>query len=186
MKRKSLIITAGIVIIIAAAVITGLTLSKGIKSGSAAGQDSDFFNGNIKEKKAAPYLGGIDVLNRTTVKLSDLKGKVVLVNFFATWCPPCKAEIPDIIKLGGAYTSNFTVIGVSVDTSLPDVPKFVNDMKITYPVIMGGTDVQKLWGGIFAYPTSFIIDKDGMIAAKYVGARDYSGWQDALAPYLNK
>jgi cytochrome c biogenesis protein CcmG/thiol:disulfide interchange protein DsbE len=109
--------------------------------------------------------------------LSKLRGKVVLVNFWATWCPPCRREIPDLSRLHTKYKDrDFMVLGISLDEIDPDqIRKFAKNYKISYPVLHGPRselgEIAKSYGGIQAIPTSFLIDKQGNIRARYIGAR---------------
>jgi len=106
-----------------------------------------------------------------TLKLSDLKGKVVILDFWATWCPPCRKGIPDLIDLKNRYgAKGVEIIGISVDTETkPEVVPFIKEYGINYPVVYGNMNVYQQYGGIRAIPTSFIIDKEGKIVASYEG-----------------
>lgn len=106
-----------------------------------------------------------------TLKLSDLKGKVVILDFWATWCPPCRKGIPDLVELKEKYGSKgVEIIGISVDTETkPEVVPFIKEYEINYPVVYGNMNVYQQYGGIRAIPTSFIIDKEGKIVASYEG-----------------
>jgi len=97
--------------------------------------------------------------------LSSLKGQVVLVNFWATWCPPCRAEMPGFEKVYAAkHADGFTVIGVSMDEAPPaQVQSFIEDHDITYPIAMATADVVSAFGNVNSYPTSFLIDRAGRI-----------------------
>ncbi|MDQ7816722.1 MAG: redoxin domain-containing protein [Melioribacteraceae bacterium] len=103
------------------------------------------------------------------LKLSDYKGKVVILDFWATWCPPCRKGIPDLVELKKRYGSKgFEIIGISVDQETkPDVVPFIKEYGINYPVVYGNMNVYQQYGGIRAVPTSFIIDKEGKIVASY-------------------
>jgi len=103
------------------------------------------------------------------VKLSDFKGKVVILDFFATWCPPCKAEVPDFINLQNSYgDKDFTMVGVAlVDQN--DARAFVSRMGINYPVLLGDEAVNSVYGPIRAIPTTFVIDRNLRVAKIYVG-----------------
>ncbi len=105
------------------------------------------------------------------MKLSSLKGKVVIIDFWATWCPPCRKGIPDLIELKKKYGSKgLEIVGVSVDTDTKNqVVGFMKDKGINYPVVYGNQNVTELYGGIEAIPTTFIIDKQGKIVASYQG-----------------
>jgi cytochrome c biogenesis protein CcmG/thiol:disulfide interchange protein DsbE len=106
-----------------------------------------------------------------TVKLSDYRGKVVLLNFWATWCAPCREEIPWFIEFQREYKDrNFSVIGVSMDSRGWDVVKpFTERHKLNYPVVWGDAEVNTLYGGADALPVTFMIDRNGRIARTHVG-----------------
>src|SRR5215471_9027272 len=103
--------------------------------------------------------------------LSDYKGKVILLDFWATWCPPCRKEIPGYIELYNTYKSRgLVVVGVSMDDSPSDVKKFVKQIKMNYPIVMGaGRDDLVPAFGELPLPTSFVIARDGKICAKHDG-----------------
>lgn len=103
------------------------------------------------------------------VKLSDFKGKVVLLDFWATWCAPCRKGIPDLIDIQKNY-KDVQVIGITVDENpMQVVPPFVKEFKINYPILIGNDLVYTNYGGIDAIPTTFIIDKNGKIVSKHIG-----------------
>lgn len=120
------------------------------------------------------------------VKLSDFKGKVVLLNFWATWCPPCREEIPDLVALQNEYKDKgLVVIGVSLDQNGPArVKSFVERMKINYPIVMGDEKTASAYGSIEAIPTTFFIDRDGKVAGQHEGGSDMAGFESALKPLL--
>jgi len=105
------------------------------------------------------------------LRLSDYKGKVVILDFWATWCPPCRRSIPDLIALKEEFgPKGFEIIGVSVDTdSKADVAPFVKDNGINYPVVFGNMQVYQQYGGIRVVPTSYVIDTEGKIVKRYEG-----------------
>lgn len=106
-------------------------------------------------------------LSGKNVRLSDFKGRVVLVNFWASWCPPCKMEIPGFQKVYTAYKDRgFTIIGIAMD----DVSSsFIKDMGMTYPVVMANDKVIRDYGNISGIPTSFLVGRDGRIIKKVMG-----------------
>jgi len=106
-----------------------------------------------------------------TVKLADYKGKVVLLNFWATWCGPCKIEIPWFIEFEQTHKDKgFAVLGVSMDEDGWDVVKpYLASHKINYRVLLGDDSVATLYGGVDSLPTTFILDKEGRIASIHVG-----------------
>ena len=105
------------------------------------------------------------------ISLDKFKGKVVLVNFWATWCPPCRAEIPDFLKVYKKYKSKgFEIVGIALDeTGWSDVKPFMENMKINYPIVLGDQQTVMLYGGIEAIPTTFIVDKKGNIIDRHIG-----------------
>jgi len=104
------------------------------------------------------------------VSPANWKGKVTLVTFWATWCPPCRAEIPELIDLQKQYGDKLQVIGVSVDEGSPDeVKQFVRQAGINYTVLMVTPDIVRGYGGVPALPTSFVLDTQARIVQKHVG-----------------
>ncbi len=108
-----------------------------------------------------------------TLTLSDLKGKVVLLDFWATWCPPCRKGIPDLIELKKKYSKDLEVVGISVDemsrNTKSRVVPFIKEYGINYPVVYANMSVIQNFGGIRSIPTTFLVDKDGNVVAKYEG-----------------
>lgn len=104
------------------------------------------------------------------INLSDYKDKIVVLDFWATWCPPCREGIPDLIELKNKYGTDIEIIGISVDTDSKDeVIPFMKEYGINYPVVYGNMSVYQQYGEIRNIPTSFIINKEGKIFKKYVG-----------------
>jgi thiol-disulfide isomerase/thioredoxin len=115
----------------------------------------------------APNFSRLD-LDHRNVSLSSYHGKVVLLNFWATWCGPCLLEIPKFSAWQKEFgTNNFQVIGVSMDDASPDVVQMVAKLKIPYPVLMGDERLGEAYGGILGLPVTFLIDRDGTISARY-------------------
>jgi thiol-disulfide isomerase/thioredoxin len=123
-----------------------------------------------------------------TVKLSDFKGKVVILDFWATWCPPCRAEIPHFVELQKQYgDQGLVVIGMSLDEGGPNVvSSFAKEQGINYPVVIGNQDIATQYGGIEGIPTTFVIDGDGKIVSKHVGFTDKSVFEDEIKKLLPK
>lgn len=113
-------------------------------------------------------------LNGIEVKLEDFKGKMIILNFWATWCPYCVREIPYFIELYEKYRDQgLAIIGVSTDRQGIDVVKsYVNHHKINYPILMANLKVQKDYGGVQSIPVTFVIDKEGKIVRHYNGYKD--------------
>jgi thiol-disulfide isomerase/thioredoxin len=109
-------------------------------------------------------------LDGKTLSSADWHGKVTIVNFWATWCPPCRAEIPDLVALQEKYRDQLQVIGISDDDGPPDeVRRFAEQYHINYPIVMNTPELQKAFPGVYALPTSFVIDRDLKIEQKHVG-----------------
>jgi thiol-disulfide isomerase/thioredoxin len=107
------------------------------------------------------------------LKLSDFRGKVVMLDFWATWCGPCREEIPEIVKLQQHYGSQgFAVVGISMDDSSQsdEVVDYYKQLQMNYPVAIGNDRLSDLYGGVIGLPTTFMIGRDGRIYAKHVGA----------------
>lgn len=122
------------------------------------------------------------------VSLSDFKGKVIIVDFWATWCPPCRKGIPDLISLKNEYKDKVEVIGISLDreNTKAGVPDFVDRMGINYPVVYFNDKVINDFGGVNAIPTTFIIDQDGNIVKKIVGLYPKSEYETKIKELINK
>jgi peroxiredoxin len=105
------------------------------------------------------------------VTLDDFKGKVVVLNFWATWCPPCRAEIPDFINVYKKYRSKgVEIVGISLDHKGWEVVRpFIKHNKINYPVLLGDQRIARSYGNVRSIPTTFIIDKKGTIVDQHVG-----------------
>lgn len=119
-------------------------------------------------KMKAPQFSVNSVIDGQAFSLGQYKGKVVIVDIWATWCPPCRMEIPDIIQLYHNYSDVLQVIGLSVDKTTDPVREFYTNMKMNYPVAMATAEIVQSYGGVDAIPTTFIIDKHGLIAEKFV------------------
>jgi cytochrome c biogenesis protein CcmG, thiol:disulfide interchange protein DsbE len=119
---------------------------------------------------SAPNFSRPDLSHRKIV-LSSYRGKVVLLNFWATWCEPCLTEMPTFVEWQKQYGSrNFQVIGISMDDAVPEVIATVSRLKLNYPVLMGDEYLGADYGGVLGLPVTFLIDRDGKIQARYQGA----------------
>jgi len=125
-------------------------------------------------------------LTGNMVSLSDFKGKVVILDFWATWCPPCALEIPHFVTLQEQYWAmGFTVLGVAVSSGDAGmVNSFARKYRINYPILMADGQVQKAFGGIRSIPTTFIIDAEGNMRYRYIGYRDKAVFEAAILPLL--
>ena len=126
-----------------------------------------------KERKQAPDFALKDA-NGATVHLSDYKGKVVLLDFWATWCGPCKIEIPWFIEFEQTLKDKgFSVVGVSMDEDGWNVVKpYLVERRVNYRILLGNDQVAQAYGGVDSLPTTFIIDRSGRIASVHVGLEE--------------
>jgi thiol-disulfide isomerase/thioredoxin len=123
----------------------------------------------FKDPAGVPAFSAADLDGRE-VSSASAHGKVIIVNFWATWCPPCRAEIPDLVVLQAKYRDQLQIIGVSEDEVPPaEVKRFVIEHKINYPVVMTTKELDRLFPGVQALPTSFILDRDSRLVQKHVG-----------------
>ena len=112
----------------------------------------------------------LETLAGQTLRMADLRGKVVLVNFWATWCGPCREEIPFLVRLAERYPDHLAIIGVSEDEGGTDmVVAFAQQHGVNYPVVMSTPTIKRSFPGVFALPTTFVVDPDGQIVQTHVG-----------------
>jgi len=115
----------------------------------------------------------LTALDGKAVTVAGSKGKVILLNFWATWCGPCRAEIPDLIELQNKYKDRLQILGLVVDDDDQDaIKEFTEKFGINYPVALATNDIRMQYGGIVALPTSFVLDAEGRIVQKHEGLRD--------------
>ena len=115
----------------------------------------------------------LSTLDGKPLSLADYKSKVILLNFWATWCGPCRAEVPDLVELQNKYKDRLQVIGLVVDDDDEDaVKKFAGKYGINYPIAMATDEMRTEYGGIPALPTSFVLDGEGRVVQKHEGLRD--------------
>ena len=121
------------------------------------------------ERKTAPNFSLKDADGRT-VQLSDYRGKVVLLNFWATWCGPCRLEIPWFIEFERKHKDRgFAVVGVSMDDGWSEIRPFLSENRVNYRVVLGDDAVAQLYGGVENLPTTFVIDREGKIVSQHIG-----------------
>lgn len=138
-----------------------------------------------KERKPAPNFELQDERGKT-VRLADFKGKVVLLDFWATWCGPCTIEIPWFIEFQRRYKDKgFSVIGVSMDEGGWEVVRpFVEELKMNYPIVIGNDQTAAAFGGVDVLPTTFIIDKQGRIVATHMGLTSKNEFEETIKSLL--
>ena len=123
-------------------------------------------------------------MNGVDVKLASFRGKVILLNFWATWCGPCKVEIPDLVSLQEKYRDDLVVLGILVQDEMNKaIPPFASEYKINYPLLDGNNreDVETAYGPFYGIPSSVIIGRDGRIAQKHSGIRSREQFEREIA-----
>ena len=122
-----------------------------------------------RDPEAVPAVAMRD-LGGQSISSADWRGKVVIVNFWATWCPPCRAEIPALVELQKKYAGRLQIIGVSQDEgSIELVKQFAAEHEMNYPIVMMTPELDKAFPGIHALPTSYVLDREGRIVQRHIG-----------------
>jgi cytochrome c biogenesis protein CcmG/thiol:disulfide interchange protein DsbE len=137
--------------------------------------------------KPANYDFTMKDVDGNDVSLSAYKGKVVLLNFWATWCGPCKAEIPGFVKLQEKYRDKgLVIVGYSVDDTADKAKAYAAQYKMNYPILLGEgrEDVQDAYGPIWGIPASFIISRDGKVCRKHLGIAPEAVFEKEVVPLL--
>lgn len=114
------------------------------------------------------------------ISLASYKGKVIIINYWATWCPPCVAEIPDLIELQKENPDKLQIIGISLDDNSSDVRQFMKKYKLNYPVVMGNNEINSLYTRVSAIPTTIIINRDFMMVQVEAGYRKADFFKDIV------
>ncbi len=156
-----------------------------ISQSQTSTENTNSSNVSVSNNQAPNFI--LEDTNGKKVSLANYKGKVVIVDFWATWCPPCRRGIPDLIEIQKQFKNKVAVIGISVDTDTKgDVPSFVKKMGINYTVLYANADVVQAYGGIESIPTSFIIDKKGNIVTQHIGLTPKETLIDEIKNILGK
>jgi thiol-disulfide isomerase/thioredoxin len=166
--RNAIVLTV-VALIVAAMIFSASRSSRsGANSGLVTGQDAGL-QGDLKGKVAPNF--ELATLDGKTMKLSDLKGKAVVLDFWATWCVPCKIEMPWFVELQKQYgPQGLAVIGVAMDdSSNEEIAKFAKEMGVNYPILRGKEAVGEAYGGLPGLPTTFFIGRDGKIVDQDAG-----------------
>ncbi len=174
--KRSLVFILVIIVAITVALFVGKSFTKGGKGASGViasvlkPQDDGPANGT-----AAPDFT-LKSLDGKEVSLSSLKGKAVMVNFWATWCEPCKIEMPWLVDLQEKYRKDgFEILGVAMDdSSQKEISDFARKMKVNYTVVIGSEKVADLYGGLDGLPTNFFLDRNGKVIDSFKGLRSES------------
>src|SRR5580765_6674614 len=170
-NRRSLLILA-IALVVAAALALGTSIFAlhrarvASAAGGASAADAKVIRFAKNPEMAPAFL--LRDINGKIVSTADWKGKVVILNFWATWCPPCREEIPELVQLQAKYKDKLEIVGVSEDDDeLEKVAKFAQQHGMNYPIVMATPELIADYGGVPALPTSFLIDPQGRVMQKH-------------------
>jgi cytochrome c biogenesis protein CcmG, thiol:disulfide interchange protein DsbE len=148
--------------------------SRGLRSGVAS----------AKLHSPAPDFT-LPLLDGGQLRLSSYRGKVVLLDFWATWCVPCREETPHFVELQKKYGDRgLQIIGISMDDSPDPVHPFSQQFHINYPIVMGTAEVGSAYGGVLGLPIAFLIDREGHIHSKHMGATDPAVFEEEIKSLL--
>lgn len=147
----------------------------------------DLKHAEFSDQKDAPDFTLQD-LNGKNVKLSDFRGKIVILNFWATWCAPCRREIPDFIDLQNTYGKDgLQFIGIALDQEgMEKIKPYADKMKISYPILIGNNEIADKYGGMSAIPVTFLIDRKGIMRNHYIGMRQKSDLESMALALLRE
>ena len=139
--------------------------------------------------KAAPLNFTLKDMNGVDVKLASFKGKPIVMNFWATWCGPCRAEIPSLVELNKQYGeagNEVVILGISVDDPIEKLKPYASQMHMNYPVLVGAgrDDVQDAFGPLWGIPVTVFIDRDGKIAKKHSGIASKEQFEQEIKALL--
>lgn len=147
--------------------------------------------GGMNTASELPRLGAapswqLTRLDGSTLSAAELEGKVAVIDFWATWCPPCIKEIPGYVELQEKYGDDgLVIVGISLDQQGPEVvQRFVERNGINYPIVMGDEAVAEAFGGVRSIPTTFLIDREGQIRHQKVGAAELSEYEPLVRSLL--
>jgi peroxiredoxin len=136
--------------------------------------------------KTAPLDFTVKDMNGANVKFASYKGKIILLNFWATWCEPCKEEIPDLITLQEQYKNDLVVLGFSIDDTAEELKAYAAEYPFNYPVLVGAghENIQEAYGPMWGVPVTVIIGRDGKIAKKQSGIRSRAQFEREIKKLL--
>lgn len=142
--------------------------------------------GNLSDHPPAPEFT-LPTPEGQSLSLSEYRGKVVLLDFWATWCEPCRDEIPRFVALQEKYRDQgLQIIGASMDDGPDPVRDFDRQFKMNYPIVMGNAKLGEVYGGVLGLPIAFLIGRDGRIYAKHIGATNAAVFEKEIVGLLQK
>ncbi|HEX9592813.1 MAG TPA: TlpA disulfide reductase family protein [bacterium] len=174
-KTRGLIaaVTLPLTVVLAVAMAPACKSAKDTAEKGGTPLAADAASGSTTTTIPAPSFSLPDLAGNR-VELAQFKGKVLVIDFWATWCPPCREAIPELIAMKKKYgPQGFDIVGISMDENPARVvPPFVEHYGINYPVVVANAEVSSAFGGIYGLPTTFIVDRNGNIAQRYIGYVD--------------
>jgi thiol-disulfide isomerase/thioredoxin len=181
MNNRRTLLALAIALVVAAVLALGSSIYALRRARAASAADASAASAKVirfaKDPEMAPPFLLRDI-NGKIVSTADWKGKVVILNFWATWCPPCREEIPELVQLQANYKDKLLVIGASEDEDGPQkVQQFVQRFGMNYPVVMATKELIDNYGGVPALPTSFLIDPQGRVVQKHTGLYEYEVYE---------
>ena len=181
MNKNNSVLILAIALVVAGGFGLGTSIYAWRRSRVAAAQQAPSANAKVirfakNAEKAPPFL--LRDIYGKIVSTADWKGKVVILNFWATWCPPCREEIPELVQLQAKYKDKLEIVGVSEDDDAPEkVAKFAQQHGMNYPIVMATPELIADYGGVPALPTSFLIDPEGRVMQKHTGLYEYDVYE---------
>ena len=136
--------------------------------------------------KAAPMQFTLKDMNGVDVKLAAFAGKVIILNFWATWCGPCRVEIPSLIELQKQYPNDLVVLGVSIDDTPEKLVPYAKEFKVNYPLLVGNgrQDFQDAYGPFYGIPVSVFVGRDGKVTKKHSGIASKEQFEQEIKALL--
>ena len=168
MKNKIVLylVIATIIVI----VVAGLATTRPDEDSDLSGRSNNLVeSGSVSVNSPAPILSLPD-LSGTTIELDDYLGKVVVLNFWATWCVPCKEEMPILDQYGLEHPDSIVILGIAVGDSEESVRSFIEEINVSYPILLDETGVVGSVYHVVGYPTTYFVDAAGIIRGKYIGS----------------
>ncbi|HKW50998.1 MAG TPA: redoxin domain-containing protein [Candidatus Eisenbacteria bacterium] len=165
------------------ALAVALSLSAGCGKGGQGGHTAA--GGHAAIGTEAPEFELPD-LDGKIVKASDLRGKVVILDFWATWCPPCRQEVPHFVALQSKYRDQgLEIVGLSLDKGgASDVKPFAQEHNVNYMMLIANDETAASYGGITGIPTTFVLDKSGKVVKRFLGYTDPEVFEETIKPLL--
>ncbi len=172
------------VLILVVAMVVSVMIIFGVRMSRRSSDQISSTGANLKGQAAPDFT--LHSLDGKTLRLSDFRGKAVLLNFWATWCQPCKIEMPWFVEMQKQYgPQGLQVLGVAMDdASPPDIGKFAKDLGVNYPVLIGKEAVGDAYGGVQFLPATFYIGRDGKIVDKVFGLKGRGEIEDDIKKAL--